>query len=116
MEGAKVSGRPPIFRIERDGLQIALWNPRSGRFSFSKAVLPILEACNALPRVELISNFDWRGDLFSTNVVKADPNIRSGDEVLVFQEGVLVGSARAEAPGWEWPRGPGRLAKAKHRL
>lgn len=116
LEGAKVSGRPPIFRIERDGLQIALWNPRSGRFSFSKAVLPILEACNALPRVELISNFDWRGDLFSTNVVKADPNIRSGDEVLVFQEGVLVGSARAEAPGWEWPRGPGRLAKAKHRL
>ena len=116
LEGAKVSGRPPIFRIEKDGLQIALWNPRSGRFSFSKAVLPILEACNALPRVELISNFDWRGDLFSTNVVKADPNIRSGDEVLVFQEGVLVGSARAEAPGWEWPRGPGRLAKAKHRL
>ena len=116
LEGAKVSGRPPIFRIERDGLQIALWNPRSGRFSFSKAVLPILEACNALPRVDLISNFDWRGDLFSTNVVKADPNIRSGDEVLVFQEGVLVGSARAEAPGWEWPRGPGRLAKAKHRL
>ena len=48
--------------------------------------------------------------------MKADPNIRSGDEVLVFQEGVLVGSARAEAPGWEWPRGPGRLAKAKHRL
>ena len=116
MEGAKVSGRPPIFRIEKDGLQIALWNPRSGRFSFSKAVLPILDACNALPRVELISNFDWRGDLFSTNVVKADPNIRSGDEVLVFQDGVLVGSARAEAPGWEWPRGPGRLAKAKHRL
>lgn len=116
LEGAKVTGRPPIFRIEKDGLQIALWNPRSGRFSFSKASLPILDACNALPRVELISNFDWRGDLFSTNVVKADPNIRSGDEVLVFQDGVLVGSARAEASGWEWPRGPGRLAKAKHRL
>ncbi len=116
LEGAKVTGRPPIFRIEKNGLQVALWNPRSGRFSFSKASLPILDACNALPRVELVSNFDWRGDLFSTNVVKADPNIRSGDEVLVFQDGVLVGSARAEASGWEWPRGPGRLAKAKHRL
>ncbi len=116
LEGAKVSGRPPIFRIEKDGLQIALWNPRSGRFSFSKAALPILDAFNALPSVELISNFDWRGDIFSTNVVKADPNIRSGDEVLVFQKGVLVGSARAEASAWEWPRGPGRLAKAKHRL
>jgi len=116
LEGTKVSGRPPIFRIEKDGIQIALWNPRSGRFSFSKAALPKLDACNALPRVELVSNFDWRGDLFSTNVAKSDPNIRSGDEILVFQDGILRGSARAEAPEWEWPDGPGRLAKAKHRL
>jgi archaeosine synthase len=116
LEGAKVTGRPPIFRIEKNGIQIALWNPRSGRFSFSKAALPMLDTCNVLPRVELIPNFDWRGDLFSTNLINADQKIRSGDEVLVFQDGVLVGSARAEAPGWEWPRGPGRLAKAKHRL
>ena len=116
LEGTKVSGRPPIFRIEKERTQIALWNPRSGRFSFSKAALPILDACNALPRVELISNFDWRGDIFSTNVAKADRNIRTGDEILVFQDGTLVGSARAEASEWEWPNGPGRLAKAKHRL
>lgn len=116
LEGTKVSGRPPIFRIEKERIQIALWNPRSGRFSFSKAALPILDACNALPRVELISNFEWRGDIFSTNVKKADRNIRTGDEILVFQDGILVGSARAEASEWEWPNGPGRLAKAKHRL
>ena len=72
-KGQKVSGRPPIFRIEKERTQIALWNPRSGRFSFSKAALPILDACNALPRVELISNFDWRGDIFSTNVAKGGP-------------------------------------------
>jgi len=35
---------------------------------------------------------------------------------LVTQEGILIGSARAIAPGWEWPSGPGRLAKARHRL
>ena len=116
LEGTKVSGRPPIFRIEKERIQIALWNPRSGRFSFSKAALPILDACNALPRAELISNFEWRGDIFSTNVKKADRNIRTGDEILVFQDGILVGSARAEASEWEWPNGPGRLAKAKHRL
>ena len=116
LEGTKVSGRPPIFRIEKERIQIALWNPRSGRFSFSKAALPILDACNALPRVELISNFDWRGDIFSTNVANAARNIRTGDELLVFQDGTLVGSARAEASEWEWPNGPGRLAKAKHRL
>ena len=44
LDGVKVSGRPPIFRIAKDGVQIALWNPRSGRFSFSKASLPLLDA------------------------------------------------------------------------
>ena len=116
LEGTKVSGRPPIFRIEKNRIQMALWNPRSGRFSFSKAALPILESCGALGRVELISDFDWRGDLFSSNVQNADENICIGDELLVFQDGELIGSARAEAAGWEWPNGPGRLAKAKHRL
>ncbi len=116
LDGAKVSGRPPIFRIEREGTQIALWNPRSGRFSFSKAALPLLDACDALPRVELNPEADWRGDLFATNIIRADPRIRSGDELLVFQNGELAGSARAEAAGWEWPNGPGRLAKAQHRL
>jgi archaeosine synthase len=116
LEGTKVSGRPPIFRIEKNRIQMALWNPRSGRFSFSKAALPILESCGALGRVELISDFDWRGDLFSSNVQSADQNICIGDELLVYQDGELIGSARAEAAGWEWPNGPGRLAKAKHRL
>lgn len=116
LEGAKVSGRPPIFRIEIDRTQIALWNPRSGRFSFSKAALPLLDSCNALPRVELTPEADWRGDLFATNITRADQGIRAGDELLVFQNGELTGSARAEAAGWEWPSGPGRLAKAQHRL
>lgn len=116
LDGAKVSGRPPIFKIERDGTQIALWNPRQGRFSFSKAGLPLLEACNALPSVELTPEADWRGDLFSTNIARADSGIRVGDEILVYQNGKLTGSARAEAAGWEWPSGPGRLAKAQHRL
>ncbi len=116
LDGAKVSGRPPIFRIERDRTQIALWNPRSGRFSFAKAILPTLAEHNVLPRVELTPEADWRGDLFATNITRADQGIRAGDELLVYQSGNLVGSARAEAAGWEWPNGPGRLAKAQHRL
>tara|TARA_B100000902_G_scaffold5027_2_gene6469 strand:- start:10521 stop:12326 length:1806 start_codon:yes stop_codon:yes gene_type:complete len=116
LEGARVSGRPPIFKIEIDKTQIALWNPRRGGFSFSKASLNLLDGCNALPRIEINTGFDWKGDIFSTNLKTSDSGIRLGDEVLVFQDGSLIGSARATASGWEWPRGPGRLAKAQHRL
>jgi len=116
LDGALVKGRPPIFTITKDGEQIAKWNPRSGRFAFSKACLPLLMQTDALPKVELSSGLDWKGDLFSSNVVSADSSIRIGDEVLVIQDGSLIGSARAEAAGWEWPNGAGRLARSQHRL
>ena len=116
LDGAVVRGRPPIFTIMNDGEQIAMWNPRTGRFAFSKACLPILMKIGALPKVELSSELDWKGDLFSSNVIAADSDIRVGDEVLVLQNDTLVGSARAEASGWEWPKGAGRLARSQHRL
>jgi len=116
LEGTFVRGRPPIFTIKNDREQIAMWNPRTGRFAFSKACLPILLQAEALPKVELAPEFDWKGDLFSSNVISADSNIRMGDEILVMQNGSLVGSARAEAAGWEWPEGAGRLARSQHRL
>ncbi|MEC7706879.1 MAG: hypothetical protein VX723_02875, partial [Candidatus Thermoplasmatota archaeon] len=116
LKGAVVKGRPPIFTIMKDNEQIAKWNPRSGRFAVSNACLPILLQANALPKAELISEIDWKGNLFSSNVISADSSIRVGDEVLVIQDGLLLGSARAEAAGWEWPDGAGRLAKSQHRL
>ncbi len=116
LEGALVFGRPPILTIDKNGSQLAKWSPRMGRFSFSKSSLPLLDELDVLPRVSLREGVDWVGDIFSSNAESADGSIRTGDEILVFQEGKLVGSARAEAPGWEWPRGPGRLARARHRL
>jgi len=116
LEGASVIGRPPILTINKDGSQLAKWNPWLGRFSFSKSSLPMLDELGVLARVSLRNGIDWAGDIFSSNAESADCSIRSGDELLVFQGGKLIGSARAEAPGWEWPRGPGRLARARHRL
>ena len=116
LDGAVLKGRPPIFTITKDGEQIAMWNPRSGRFAFSKACLPLLLLADALPKVELSSGIDWKGDIFSSNVISAESCIRIGDEVLVMQDGSLIGSARAEAAGWEWPDGAGRLARSQHRL
>ena len=111
-----VEGRPPIFTIKKDGMQLAQWNPRSARFAFSKFCLPILDKYETLSRVFLYDDHIWKGDLFSSNVDYVKGEIRRGDEVLVWQKNALIGSARAEAPGWEWPNGPGRLARAQHRL
>ncbi|MFL2493514.1 MAG: DUF5591 domain-containing protein [Candidatus Thalassarchaeum sp.] len=116
LKGAVVKGRPPIFTIMNDNEQIAKWNPRSGRFAFSKACLPLLLKADALPKAEILPELDWKGNLFSSNVISADSTIRVGDEVLVMQNGLLIGSARAEAAGWEWPDGAGRLARSQHRL
>tara|TARA_B110000116_G_scaffold43637_1_gene36115 strand:+ start:1401 stop:3185 length:1785 start_codon:yes stop_codon:yes gene_type:complete len=116
LAGCKVEGRPPIYTIKKDRTQLARWNPRIGRFSFSKASLPLLHESGKFPIVNLVDNFDWKGDLFSTNIKSKNGEIRAGDEVLVYQNDTLIGSARAEAAGWEWPEGPGRLAKAQHRL
>ena len=84
--------------------------------SFSKSCLPILDKYGTLSRVYLRNDHIWKGDLFSTNVESIEGDIRRGDEVLVYQNNLLIGSARADAPGWEWPNGPGRLGRAQHRL
>jgi archaeosine synthase len=116
LDGTGIQGRPPIFTIRKEGKQLALWNPRLGRFSFTKACLPLLAESNKFPIVNIAPEIDWRGDLFSSNVIDYQGSIRIGDEVLVYQNNQLIGSARAEAAGWEWPNGPSRLARAQHRL
>jgi len=116
LKDSVVSGRPPILTITKSGEQLARWNPRDGRFAFSKKALQLLESNDSMPRAHLAPNHKWVGDLFPTNVEEFQGEIRVGDEVLVYQDGKLVGSARAVAPQWEWPLGPGRLARTRHRL
>ena len=116
LKGSVVSGRPPILTITKSGQQLARWNPRDGRFALSKKALPLMESNDSMPRAHLKSNHKWVGDLFPTNVEHFQGDIRVGDEILVYQDGGLVGSARAVAPQWEWPLGPGRLARTRHRL
>ena len=116
LEGADIRGRPPILTIFSEGTQIAKWNPKRGMFSFSKSSLGLLDKSGTLKRISLNPNVNWTGDIFPSYVDSFDPLIRSGEELLVFQKSKLMGSARSVAPGWEWPHGPGKLAKARHRL
>ena len=68
LNGAKVSGRAPNYRITLEGDQIAVWDSSKGRFAFSKSVLPVLLENNTLPVVDLVEGHTWTGDLFTSNV------------------------------------------------
>ena len=112
----KVRGKPPRYRLEANGKQVALWSIDRGGFSLSKAVVTTLADTKALPEVHLKEGVTWKGDIFGAIVDSFDPAIRNGADLLVYQAGKVLGLARAHAPGWEWPTTPGRLAKSHQRL
>ena len=116
LSDVKIEGRPPRWRIEKEGKQIAQWHPRAGRFAFSKSSLKILHEGNVLRRVHLLPDVEWKGDIFVSIVQSYPDGIREGDDILVMQNGILIGSARAVAPGWEWKGSPGRVARSHHRI
>ena len=116
LDNCEIRGRPPIFTITKDGVQMAKWDPRRGRFLLSKSSLETMRRLKLLKSVEIHPGLDWVGDIFPSMIAHHDRSILVGDEILVIQEGKLLGSARSVAPGWEWPLGPGKLAKSRHRL
>ena len=116
LSNAKITGKAPDYRIMIESEQIALWDSKRGRFAFSKAALEVLKHTNLIPKVELKEGFKWSGDIFTTNISSYSGSPRIGDDILVYQGGILVGSARAVAPAWEWPTAPGALARARHRV
>ena len=116
LDGCEIKGRPPIFTISKDGVQMSKWDPRRGRFLLSKSSLETMRELKILKSVEIHPGTEWVGDIFPSMVASYDRSILVGEEILVIQKGKLIGSARAIAPGWEWPKGPGKLAKSRHRL
>ena len=116
MDGLRVGGKPPRWMLLKDKQQMAQWHPDSGRFSFTKSMLPILRETGTLREVEIGGNSQWRGDIFPGMVVNAPSDLKVGEEILIIRDGELLGSARCRAAGWEWNGGAGRLAKSQHRL
>ena len=115
MEPLSVKGKIPRWRLELNGQQLAVWSIDRNGFSFSRAAIDHLHEHDALPRVVLNTGVDWRGDVFASMVADHDPRIRSGDDLLVMQDGQAMGLARAVCPGWEWNTTVGTLAKSHQR-
>ncbi len=116
LEGISIRGKPPFWRLELDNKQIALWSIDRRGFSFSKAAIMILHENKSLSKMELKSGLKWKGDIFYSNIESFDSDIKAGNDVIVYQDGLPVGLARAVAPAWEWPITGGRLAKSHQRL
>lgn len=116
LEGVKIRGKPPFWRIEVDGKQIALWSNDRRGFSLAKASIPIISRHSSLKKINLNPEVIWKGDIFSNIVDSYDDGIQSGDDLLVMQNSTPVGLARATASGWEWSTTPGMIAKGHQRL
>ncbi len=116
LEKLRVGGKPPRWLLLKGNQQMAQWHPTTGRFSFTKAMLPKLREKRTLREVEINGKEPWKGDIFHGMVHSAPQDLRLGEEVLVIRDEKLLGSARCTAAGWEWQGGVGRLAKSQHRL
>jgi len=115
LEGAKVKGKLPRWKLEKDGVQLAVWSIDRNGFSLSRSSIDVLHEHGALHEVHLHSDVEWKGDVFFQHVSSFDAEIRAGDDVRVLQNGECIGLARSLAPGWEWSGTPGMLAKAHQR-
>lgn len=112
----RLAGRPWFQRLtDGSGGDLATWQEGRGLFQLTvggaRRLLPVhpLEV-SIDPRVTL------RGDLFDPGVLSADPEIRTGDAVLLVRDGTLVGVGEAARPGPLMGRlGRGLAVTVRHR-
>ena len=116
LEGVSIRGKPPFWRLEKDNVQVAIWSIDRRGFSFSKSAIEILHQNNSLSKVCIKTGPKLKGDIFFSNIESFDSDIKAGNDILVYQDDLPVGLARAVAPAWEWPITGGRLAKTHQRL
>ena len=55
---------------------------------------------SALSRVFIKSGPKLKGDIFFSNIEAFDSDIKAGNDILVYQDDLPVGLARAVAPAW----------------
>jgi predicted RNA-binding protein len=116
LDDVNIRGKPPFWRIEHQGKQIALWSNDRRGFSLAKSSIPIIAANSSLKKIHLSPDISWKGDIFFSILDSYDSGIHSGDDLLVMQDNLPVGLARATASGWEWSTTPGMIAKGHQRL
>lgn len=97
--GCEVKGKPPYQKLlDEEGKQVAMFTDRGLLAIAPAGGRRLLEA--GAYRVE-IEDFRPKGSIFAVGVVRADPEIRVGDEVVLHHAGEFRGVGRALMPGVE---------------
>lgn len=98
-EGCTVSGNYPYSKLFAGREQMGILTPERGMIS-----LTMEGAMRLVPRrihwVEM-EDFDLSGNLFAVGIKEADPNLRTGDEVLVMRDAHLEAVGIAAMSGDE---------------
>lgn len=101
-EGAKVTGKPPYRKLfDAEGNQLGATNPGRGMYSLTLESAKLLSSAGKY-RVH-IGDFTPKGTstLFAVGVEDADPEIRSGDEVVLVHGDEVRGVGIAQMHGAE---------------
>jgi archaeosine synthase len=115
LAGCDARERQNLLVAFRDKIQVASLSRERGLLSLTleggKALAETGEYC-----VEM-ENFKPKGNIFSVGVVRADPNIRIGDEVVAVHAGEVRAVGVAQMPGPEMALAPeGEAVRVRHKL
>ncbi len=121
LEGSIVRGKYPYMKIFTTDSknQLGLLQAKKGFFSLTLVGARRLHSAlkGAGTRIVHIDFLPAKGggDIFAAGIAKADPNIRSGDEVLLEKDGALVGVGVASLNGEEMITfQKGKAVKVRH--
>jgi len=114
IEGFKVSGKFPFFKLFDGKAQIAMFVPERHRISLTLRGGGVLSKLGQ-NRV-FIGDFMPSGDIFAVGIEDADPDIHVGDEVVILHENEVRGVGVARMCGEEMAElRRGVAVKVRHR-
>ena len=114
-EDTSVIGKFPYWKIMRSDVQLGMLSAERGMVSMTMDGARILAEHNH--HVIEMTDFELKGSLFAVGVVKADPNIREGDEAVITLNGEVKGVGVAAMSGNEMvDLKRGIAVKVRHKL
>ncbi len=93
----RLAGRPWFQRLTDGAHDLASLREERGLFHLT--IAGALRLGDALPRVDVEPTLSLEGDVFAPGVLRADPAIRTGDAVGLFQPAGLAAVGEAVLPG-----------------
>jgi len=115
LDGCTVKGRYPQLCIFKGKEQFASLSSSTGQ------LIPALCGAEELAQLDTycvhIHDFRLEANLFAVGVKDADPEIRTGDEVVIVRDGELVGAGTAQMPASEMLESDrGEAVRVRHRV